>query len=78
MPDLGPDGSSRCVVLKPRLETSSEKFALYIIAHEFAHAYLRNGGCSQFDDREDAADALAARWGFAPVKGFGWADWFAR
>lgn len=55
---------SRCVVLRRRLETAREDFALYIIAHEFAHAYLRNGGWGHIDDAEEAADALAARWGF--------------
>jgi len=61
---LGPDGSSRCVVLKPRLEKCSDAFSRYIVAHEFAHAYLRNGGWGEITDREDAADALAASWGF--------------
>ena len=36
----------------------------YVIAHEFAHAYLRNGGWGEILDREEAADALAAHWGF--------------
>ena len=36
------DGS-RSVVLKPRLSECPEAFAHYVIAHEFAHAYLRNG-----------------------------------
>ncbi len=67
MPELGPDGSSRCVVLKPKLAFSPEPFALYIIAHEFAHAYLRNGGWGSITDREEAADALAEAWGFARV-----------
>lgn len=67
MPDLGPDGTSRCVVLKPKLAHSPEPFALYIIAHEFAHAYLRNGGWGAITDREEAADALAEAWGFARV-----------
>ena len=57
--------SSRCVVLKPRLETSSVEFAHYVIAHEFAHAYLRNGGWGAINDHEEAADALAASWGFS-------------
>ncbi len=61
----GPGGEfSRSVVLKPRLEDSSEAFAKYVIAHEFAHAYLRNGGWNEIDDPELAADALAASWGF--------------
>jgi hypothetical protein len=65
MPCLNPNGSeSRCVVLKPRLATCDESFSLYIIAHELAHAFLRNGGWGEIEDREDAADALAEKWGF--------------
>jgi hypothetical protein len=61
----GPIGSgSRCVVLKPRLADCSEAFACYVIAHEFAHAFLRNGGWDAITDPEEAADALAASWGF--------------
>ena len=60
-----PDGSgSRCVVLKKRLASCSLAFGLYVIAHELAHAYLRNGPWQQFTDPEEAADALAASWGF--------------
>ncbi|MCH1441191.1 MAG: hypothetical protein L7W43_16125 [Rubripirellula sp.] len=60
-----PDGSvSRCVVLKKRLASCSLAFGLYVIAHELAHAYLRNGSWNQFADPEEAADALAASWGF--------------
>src|SRR6056297_1734011 len=59
------DGSgSRCVALKPRLASCEEPFGLYVIAHELAHAYLRNGGWGEISDHEDAADALAAHWGF--------------
>jgi hypothetical protein len=61
----GPPGSgSRCVVLRPRLATCSEAFAHYVIAHEFAHAHLWNGGWGEITDVEEAADALAASWGF--------------
>lgn len=56
--------SSRSVVLRPRLAECEEAFALYVIAHEFAHAYLRNGPWGDIVDTEDAADALAAAWGF--------------
>ena len=55
---------SRCVVLRRRLEQRSDEFAQYVIAHEFAHAYLRNGGWGEITDIEEAADALAANWGF--------------
>ena len=55
---------SRRVVLRPKLEYASEAFANYIIAHEFAHAFLRNGGWGDITDIEEAADALAASWGY--------------
>lgn len=71
MPLLGPSGTSRCIVLKPRLEHCSHEFSRYIIAHEFAHAYLYNGGWGEITDREDAADALANHWGF-PKQPFEW------
>ena len=65
MPTPGPPGQgSRRVVLRPKLELASEAFANYVIAHEFAHAYLRNGGWGKITDAEEAADALAASWGF--------------
>ena len=61
----GPIGSdSRCIVLRPRLGECSEAFACYVIAHELAHAYLRHGGWGEITDIEEAADALAAHWGF--------------
>ncbi|TWU59877.1 hypothetical protein Poly51_01500 [Rubripirellula tenax] len=60
-----PDGNaSRCVALKPRLSDCDETFGLYVIAHELAHAFLRNGPWGAIHDREEAADALAADWGF--------------
>lgn len=60
-----PDGiGSRCVVLKERLATCEHRFGLYVIAHELAHAYLRNGPWKDITDIEEAADALAAHWGF--------------
>jgi hypothetical protein len=73
MAQLGPNGASRCVVLKPRLEKCSNEFSCYIIAHELAHAFLHNGGWGEITDREDAADALAASWGFHKVP-FEWVD----
>ncbi|SMP63457.1 hypothetical protein SAMN06265222_10881 [Neorhodopirellula lusitana] len=57
--------TSRCVVLRRKLADAPEAFSLYVIAHEFAHAFLRNGGWGAITDREDAADALAAHWGFS-------------
>ena len=63
MPGAPGEGSRR-VVLRPKLEVASEAFTKYIIAHEFAHAFLRNGGWGEITDVEEAADALAASWGF--------------
>ncbi len=66
----GPAGNgSRCVVLKPRLADCPEAFAHYVIAHELAHAYLRNGGWRDIEDAEAAADALAASWGYVRPSG---------
>jgi hypothetical protein len=56
---------SRSVVLRRRLAECAEDFAHYVIAHELAHAHLWNGGWGEISDPEDAADALAASWGFA-------------
>lgn len=65
MPTPGPIGSgTRCVVLRPKLSHCAEAFAHYVIAHEFAHAFLRNGPWGEILDVEEAADALAATWGF--------------
>jgi hypothetical protein len=60
----GTDDGSRSVVLKPRLSGCQETFAHYVIAHEFAHAYLRNGPWGEITNVEDAANSLAASWGF--------------
>lgn len=65
MPLPSADGSgSRCVVLKQRLASCAEPFGLWVIAHELAHAYLRNGNWRDLNDIEESADALAAHWGF--------------
>ncbi|MFN9719519.1 MAG: hypothetical protein ACK58L_12535 [Planctomycetota bacterium] len=65
MPTPGPIGfETRCVVLRLKLSTCEESFASYVIAHEFAHAFLRNGPWGEITDVEQAADALAAAWGF--------------
>jgi hypothetical protein len=60
----GPNGAGRSVVLKRTLRRRPEAFVRYIIAHELAHAHLRNRGRFPGDDPEHAADALAAEWGF--------------
>lgn len=65
MPAPGMDGQgSRCVILRTKLADLNEAFACYVIAHEFAHAFLHNGGWGEITDIEEAADALAASWGF--------------
>lgn len=55
---------SRSVVFKPRLAECDEGFAHWVIAHELAHAFLRNRGSAEQPDPELAADDLAAGWGF--------------
>ncbi len=72
VPTPGPgEHVTRCVVLRQNLNDCSEPFALYVIAHEFAHAYLRNGGWGTISDVEQAADALAASWGFDRPAAYG-------
>jgi hypothetical protein len=72
MPAPGSLGNgSRCVVLRLKLAEAHEPFALYVIAHEFAHAYLRNGGWQDITDIEEAADAMAASWGFGRPRAIG-------
>ncbi|MEM6470991.1 MAG: hypothetical protein AAF802_15640 [Planctomycetota bacterium] len=66
MPGTNRNGS-RAVVLRKRLNDCNEGFALYIIAHEFAHAHLYNGGWGDITDPEEAADALAESWGFPKI-----------
>ncbi len=60
----GRRGAGRSVVLKRTLRRRPEPFVRYVIAHELAHAHLRNGGRWPGEDPESAADALAAEWGF--------------
>ena len=62
-PESGGNGS-RCVVLRPSLASCREEFAHYVIAHELAHAHLRNGSWGAIEEPEEAADALAGTWGF--------------
>lgn len=73
-PGVG-DSGSRLVALKASLAAAPADFAAYVIAHEFAHAYLRNRGRTAAEDPEDGADALAAAWGFpkpASARRFTW------
>jgi hypothetical protein len=62
-PGVG-DAGSRMIAWKISLAHAPADFANYVIAHEFAHAYLRNRGRTHDEDPEDAADALAAEWGY--------------
>lgn len=61
----------RSVVLKRTLRRRPLAFVRWLIAHELAHAYLRNEGRWPGDDPEHAADALAAEWGFPKPPGHG-------
>ena len=61
----------RSVVLKRTLRLRPEAFVRWVIAHELAHAHLRNGGRWVDDDPEIAADSLAADWGFPKPVTFG-------
>ncbi len=67
MPGVGQ--ASRSVVLRRTLRRRPAAFVRYVIAHELAHAHLRNDGRSPGDDPERAADALAEEWGFPRVSG---------
>lgn len=61
-PGIGRPG--RSVVLKRSLAARPADFIRWVIAHELAHAYLRNEGRTPHEDPEAAADGLAAAWGF--------------
>src|SRR5689334_21425667 len=56
--------AARAVELKRTLRHRPVAFVQYVIAHEIAHAHLRNAGRFPGEDPEHAADALAADWGF--------------
>jgi hypothetical protein len=60
----GRGGASRSIVLKRTLTGRPVNFVQWLIAHELAHAHLRNGGRWPGDDPELAADSLALEWGF--------------
>ena len=64
VPEPSSRGASRSVVFKRTLRRKPERFVRWVIAHEFAHAHLRNEGRTPGEDPEHAADALAAEWGF--------------
>ena len=54
----------RAVSLKRSLRRRPTEFVRWVIAHELAHAHLRNRGRFEGEDPEVAADGLAADWGF--------------
>lgn len=56
--------AGRSVLLKRTLRHRPAPFVRWVIAHELAHAHLRNAGRWPGEDPELAADALAAQWGF--------------
>jgi hypothetical protein len=62
MPARGRPG--RAVSLKRTLRQRPAAFVRWVIAHELAHAHLRNRGRFDDEDPEIAADSLAAGWGF--------------
>ena len=62
-PPEGRNGS-RLIVFDSSLKHRALAFAYYVIAHEFAHAALRNQGRHPDEDPEHAADSLALAWGF--------------
>lgn len=68
MPRAGRPG--RAVSLKRTLRRRPVEFVRWVIAHELAHAHLRNGGRWEHDDPETAADSLAAQWGFPKPRSF--------
>ncbi|MGF1633370.1 MAG: hypothetical protein ACFCVE_05915 [Phycisphaerae bacterium] len=57
-------GPARAVALKRTLRSRPPAFVQWVVAHELAHVYLRNGGRTPGEDPELAADALAEAWGF--------------
>jgi len=69
---LTPGHPGRSVVLKRSLSRRPVPFIHWVIAHELAHAHLRNRGRTEFEDPEQAADALAASWGFPRPERAGW------
>ena len=69
----GRNVAGRSVVLKRTLRRRPVEFVRYVIAHELAHAHLRNAGRWPGEDPEHAADALAAEWGFPRPVRWPWA-----
>jgi len=63
---------ARAVVLKRTVLRKPVEFVRWVIAHELAHAHLRNAGRFPGDDPEHAADALAAEWGWPKPSAWPW------
>jgi len=62
---LYPKSDSVIVYLAPHIEELEQDEVDFIVAHEFAHVYLRHEQPALNDATiEDAADALVAEWGF--------------
>jgi len=62
--NIGIRNPARAIALKQSLGRREASFIRWVIAHELAHAHLRNAGRWQGDDPEIAADMLAVAWGF--------------
>ncbi len=62
--------ASRSVVLKRTLRHRPPEFVRWVIAHELAHAHLRNAGRFPGEDPERAADALAGAVGTPQAQRF--------
>ncbi|MDX1682957.1 MAG: hypothetical protein R3336_07555 [Phycisphaeraceae bacterium] len=60
----GRDRPARSVLLRRSLITRSVAFIRWVIAHELAHAFLRNADAHPHEPAEADADKLAADWGF--------------
>lgn len=57
------EGAKFIIVLN--VDHLSDKTAKYVIAHEFAHAYLGHGREEYVKDKEQQADRLAKEWGYS-------------
>jgi hypothetical protein len=64
----GGGNPGRSIVLKRTIKRRPVPFVRWLIAHELAHAYLRHQGRWPHEDPEQAADSLAAAWGFPNPK----------
>jgi len=59
-----PGRPGRSVLLRRSLADRPRLFVRWVIAHELAHAYLRNSGGFAHHSVERETDAQAAAWGF--------------